>query len=91
MDDTVCATLGAPPRVEPLTDALSDVFAHHVHSHAMLGAPHVELAEAAAAVTREEVDRCLSCRPLGHGLPETQPAGAEPPASCRVGMATPMR
>lgn len=81
MEETLYAELGAAPRVMAVPEAAAAAFAHHVHSRVMLGTAAETPADMAAAATREEVDRCMSCRALGKEMPagpDTGPQGAEP-------------
>jgi TIR domain len=74
LGETFYADIGAAPTVEPLDQARAEAFAHHVHSRVMLDAPAETLADLTDGAARDEVDRCLSCLPLGLG-----PAGTAPP------------
>lgn len=71
LSESLYATLGGAPRVEPVDDELAEAFAHHVHSHLVLEPQPDSVAGIAAAATREDVDRCLSCAPLGLGTAPT--------------------
>jgi hypothetical protein len=71
----------ATPRLAPVGAGAAEAFGHHVHSHLMLGVPDDTVAELTAATTREDVDRCISCLPLGLGFSGTASSGgaeAEP-------------
>jgi hypothetical protein len=74
MGETYYAELDAAPRVAPLAEERAQAFAHHVHSAVMLDRTAAPLAELTGAAVREDVDRSLSCLPLGF-----TPAGTAPP------------
>ena len=78
MGETFYADIGAAPTVEPLDQARAQAFAHLVHSRVMLNAPAETLADLTDGAVRDEVDRCLSCLPLGLGPAGTAPADPEP-------------
>jgi hypothetical protein len=68
------AQFDAAPRIALLDADRAQAFAHHVHSQAMLTPTSPTMADLTAAAVREDVDRCLSCLPLGF-----TPAGTPPP------------
>ena len=68
------AQFDAAPRIAPLDEDRARAFAHHVHSRVMLTPTSPMMAELTAAAVRVDVDRCLSCLPLGF-----TPAGTPPP------------
>ncbi len=72
LGDTLYSRYDATPRVELLSADRALAFANHVHSGVMLN--DAENADLTAAARREDVDRCLSCLPLGF-----TPAGTPPP------------
>jgi TIR domain len=75
LGETLYGEFYAAPNVAPLQEDVAEAFAHHVHSRVMLNLP-VERADLTGAARREEVDRCLSCLPLGFnpaGNPPTEP------------------
>jgi hypothetical protein len=78
LGDSFYAKLGAVAVVEQLDPARSEAFAHHVHSRVMLQPGPEPLAELTHGATREDVDRCLSCLPLGLGPAGAAPAEPEP-------------
>ena len=86
VSDTLAGLLGetfytefdACPKIEALDEARSEPFAHHVHSHVMLAPPVETLADLTGGATREDVDRCLSCLPLGVGPGGVVPLDLEP-------------
>jgi hypothetical protein len=76
LDETFYAGLGAVPKVGPLDEDRATAFAHHVHSAVMSRAPPAAMADLTGAASHEDVDRCLSCLPLGFtraGLPPPDP------------------
>jgi hypothetical protein len=78
LGETFYADMGVAPTVEPVDEARSEAFAHHVHSRVMLRAPPETLADLTDGAAREDVDRCLSCLPLGLGPAGTPPGDPEP-------------
>jgi hypothetical protein len=77
LSETHYAKFGMLAAVESLEAARSEAFAHHVHSRLMLEAPAESVAELTHSTPREDVDRCLSCLPLGLG-PDAGPPEPEP-------------
>ena len=85
---TLYAPFGAAPRIEPVGEANSDAFAHHVHSSLVLDAPLEQgIACVTAAATRDDVDRCLSCRTLGLTGEMAAAGGAPEPLALELSMA----
>jgi hypothetical protein len=78
LGETFYAGLNAAPRVAPLEEDRAQAFAHHVHSGVMLEGAPPAMAELTAAAAREDVDRCLSCLPLGFTAGGTPPPEPEP-------------
>ncbi len=73
LGESFYATFDAIPAVAPLEADDARAFAYHVHPAVMAPRPP-GAADLARAAPREEVDRCLSCLPLGF-----TPAGTPPP------------
>jgi hypothetical protein len=78
LGETFYAGLGAAPRVAPLDEDRAQAFGHHVHSGVMLDSAPPTMAELTAAAVREDVDRCMSCLPLGFTAGGTPPPEPEP-------------
>jgi hypothetical protein len=73
LGETLYGEFDAAPRVAPLEGGIAQAFAHHVHSGIMLDVAQAT-PDLTGAARREDVDRCLSCLPLGF-----TPAGTAPP------------
>jgi hypothetical protein len=76
--ESLYAQFDAAPRIAPLDEDRVQAFAHHVHSQFMLTPTPPTLAELTAAAVRDDVDRCLSCLPLGFTAAGTPPADPDP-------------
>lgn len=74
LGESFYAGFNAAPAIAPLEEDRADAFAHHVHSAVMRGEPPAALADLTGGAMREDVDRCLSCLPLGF-----TPVGSRPP------------
>lgn len=65
LQETFYSEFDAAPRIAPLEADCASAFAHHVHSQLILDSSPGTMADLTAAARREDVDRCLSCLPLG--------------------------
>jgi hypothetical protein len=74
LGETFYAEFDALPRIAALDRHREGAFAHHVHSQLLLNDSSATIADMTAAARRDDVDRCLSCLPLGF-----TPAGTAPP------------
>jgi hypothetical protein len=88
LGETFYAQFNASPKIEPLDDRSAQAFAYHVHSQVMFGESPAKMSDLTAAALREDVDRCLSCLPLGFTSGGKPPSDPEPLA-LRLGPAGP--
>ncbi len=89
LNGTLYGSYGAAPQIEQVDDQTSEAFAHLAHSHLMFGAP-TDLRNdcVTAAATRDDVDRCLSCRLLGLTQGTTTGSGAPEPLAIQLAQAS---
>jgi hypothetical protein len=78
LDETFYSKFDAAPRMAALDPPRAQAFAHHVHSRVMSDRSAPTMADLTAAAVREDVDRCLSCLPLGFTATGTPPPDPEP-------------
>ena len=78
LGETFYAQFDAAPGIAPLDERRAQAFAHHVHSQVMRDPSSPTMADLTAGAPREDVDRGLSCLPLGFSPAGTAPPDPEP-------------
>jgi hypothetical protein len=76
--ETLYAEFDAAPGIAALDEHRGRAFGHHVHSQVMQDRFSPTMAELTGAALREDVDRCLSCLPLGFTSAGIFPTGSDP-------------